>query len=196
MHDLEKIYTWSEVKEKRIDICYCKCCACGQPQLKKALTVQQKKKEFFFCQKCYNYIKKESIKNVCSKYNVSIETAGKYKITTQLHKQESKLSNDQKIVAKIANFQKDVPKSCRWGYSAFYEKFSKDPKCYLTGSPINLNDVESWSLDHIVPKSKGGTSKLSNCGITLLQINLCKHSLTQEEFIELCKKVTEFNVKV
>src|SRR6266436_6333987 len=44
-------------------------------------------------------------------------------------------------------------------------KFGDKPRCYLTGVLINLNDSSSYSLDHIMPISKGGKSTLENCGL-------------------------------
>lgn len=68
-------------------------------------------------------------------------------------------------------------------------KFGPQPRCYLTGQPIDLNDMESYSLDHIVPLSRGGPSSLDNCGLLTMTVNQAKHSLTKNEFIALCGHV-------
>jgi hypothetical protein len=64
-----------------------------------------------------------------------------------------------------------------------------NPKCYLTGEPINILDKKTYSLDHIIPLCKGGTSTLGNCGLTTRQANMCKNGLLVEEFINFCKQV-------
>ena len=73
------------------------------------------------------------------------------------------------------------------------EKIGSDPKCYLTKIPINLLDSKSYQLDHIIPKSRGGDSSLSNCNICTPIANKCKSNLTPEEFIKLCWIIVENN---
>jgi 5-methylcytosine-specific restriction endonuclease McrA len=84
----------------------------------------------------------------------------------------------------------------------------------VTGSTTNINLIKSkWddqngkcaltcetlipgtnaSLDHIIPKSKGGTSAIDNLQWVLTSINSGKHDLTQEEFIRLCRLVAKLN---
>lgn len=68
-----------------------------------------------------------------------------------------------------------------------------NPKCYLTGEAIDLSNPGSYSLDHKLPVSKGGQSVLDNLGLCTSEINRAKNDKTPEEFIQLCKKVLEFN---
>ena len=65
-------------------------------------------------------------------------------------------------------------------------------KCYLTGTPINL-ETDSYCLDHILPVSKGGTNELDNMGITIPSANAAKSDLQLEEFFNLCKLILENN---
>ncbi|NDD54535.1 hypothetical protein EBZ39_11785 [bacterium] len=73
------------------------------------------------------------------------------------------------------------------------EKIGKNPVCYLTGIPINLNKPRSYHLDHIVPRSRGGDDSLNNCQIACREANQAKGDLLVEEFFELCKKVIKHN---
>ena len=58
--------------------------------------------------------------------------------------------------------------------------------CPLTGLRLKGNVI---SLDHIIPKSKGGSNDISNLRLTLFVANQAKHSCSDEEFFNLCKAV-------
>jgi 5-methylcytosine-specific restriction endonuclease McrA len=69
------------------------------------------------------------------------------------------------------------------------EKIGTNPKCYLTGRPIDLRESTSYALDHFKPRSKGGDNSLENCEIACIEANQAKHKMTYEEFVELCRDV-------
>ena len=69
------------------------------------------------------------------------------------------------------------------------EKIGNNPKCYLTGRPIDLKESTSYALDHFVPRSKGGDNSLDNCKIACIEANQAKHKMSYEEFVELCRDV-------
>ena len=80
-------------------------------------------------------------------------------------------------------------------YIEFIEKFYNDEKfSYLYDEWIKTNDV--WikpSLDHIIPKSKGGKLNI----ITNLQFiswfeNRAKFNLTQEQWNKIKEKIDEY----
>lgn len=72
-------------------------------------------------------------------------------------------------------------------------KFGENPKCYLTGKPINIYEPRTYEFDHKMPLSRGGESSLDNLGICTKQANRAKADMTPEEFIELCKQVIKYN---
>ena len=47
------------------------------------------------------------------------------------------------------------------------KKIGEKPICYLTGIPIDINKPNEYSLDHIIPMSRGGKNTLENCGLLL-----------------------------
>jgi hypothetical protein len=69
------------------------------------------------------------------------------------------------------------------------KKFGVSPHCYLTGAPIDLSNRDSYSFDHIIPLSKGGTSSLANCGLATQAANYAKCDLSYDEFVTLCRQV-------
>ena len=75
------------------------------------------------------------------------------------------------------------------GYIKFYKKIIDHPVCYLTGRKIDLSKPSKYSLDHIIPVSKGGGSSLSNCGLALKNANMAKSDMTLTEFISLCRDI-------
>lgn len=70
-------------------------------------------------------------------------------------------------------------------------KIGNEPKCYLTGRSIKLDDPKSYNLDHIIPRTKGGNNSLNNCGIACKEANQAKHNMLLEDFIKLCKDVVQ-----
>jgi CRISPR/Cas system Type II protein with McrA/HNH and RuvC-like nuclease domain len=77
----------------------------------------------------------------------------------------------------------------RFSAKELKEKVIKTPFCYLTGNSINLTEAKSYELDHIVPRSKGGTNQLENCGLASRNANRSKADLSLDEFLILCQEV-------
>lgn len=69
------------------------------------------------------------------------------------------------------------------------KKIGANPCCYLTGTPIDVNDKDAYSLNHIVPRWEGGRNYLENCGLASAQATQAKGKMTYKEFVELCRKV-------
>lgn len=69
------------------------------------------------------------------------------------------------------------------------DKIGNEPKCYLTGRPIDLANSSSYQLDHKMPRTRGGDNSLDNCGLACTDANQAKHNLTVDEFKQLCLDV-------
>lgn len=59
-------------------------------------------------------------------------------------------------------------------------------KCAITKDKLTLDTI---SLDHIIPKSKGGKNVIKNIRFIREDINYAKRSMTDKELLEMCKQV-------
>lgn len=75
------------------------------------------------------------------------------------------------------------------------EKIGKNPRCYLTGKKINLNDSSSYHLDHVKPTAKGGNNNLYNLNICVAEANVAKGQLSLNQFYKLCEGVLKWRDK-
>ena len=66
------------------------------------------------------------------------------------------------------------------------KKIGLNPRCYLTGKKININDGSSYHLDHIKPTARGGSNDLSNLNICIPEANMAKGQLSLSNFYKLC----------
>jgi 5-methylcytosine-specific restriction endonuclease McrA len=101
--------------------------------------------------------------------------------------------------------QKSIFKRLCWSSNFWYKngeisafdlwKIAKKQKlkCALTGEKLTSENI---SIDHIVSKSKGGMNIPSNVRLVLKPINIARQTMTDNEFIELCKKVVNHSSKI
>jgi 5-methylcytosine-specific restriction endonuclease McrA len=54
---------------------------------------------------------------------------------------------------------------------------------------------ENISVDHIIPKSKGGSNKKENIRLVHKDANLAKRALSDAEFLGLCRQVIAWSKK-
>ncbi len=73
------------------------------------------------------------------------------------------------------------------------ERYGRYTACYLTGKPIDLLDGTSYEFDHIIPRSKGGSSTIDNLGICCKEANRAKNSMQFDDFLVLCKEVVKYH---
>lgn len=59
-------------------------------------------------------------------------------------------------------------------------------KCALTGRGLTPEDAQA---DHIIPLCDGGTNALDNIQIVCREANMAKSTLSQSQFLRLCRDV-------
>jgi CRISPR/Cas system Type II protein with McrA/HNH and RuvC-like nuclease domain len=110
-------------------------------------------------------------------------------------KSQSKFNEKNRLCKKVANFhvttENKVGRNFR--YKEFLDRIGANPICYITKEPIDLNDHASYSIDHILPSSKGGTNSIENAGLIKSDVNRMKQDKTPDEFFSMCKRVLESN---
>ena len=61
-------------------------------------------------------------------------------------------------------------------------------QCFYTGRQVKFEDMH---IDHIIPKSKGGTSTLDNFVLSCATINLGKHNKTMPPFTKVVSEIVK-----
>jgi hypothetical protein len=75
-------------------------------------------------------------------------------------------------------------------WDLYWQKLQEQKfECYYTG--ILLVPEKNLSLDHLLPRSKGGSNEIDNCVWCDRNINAFKNDLTDEEFIRRCKIIAQ-----
>jgi len=74
-------------------------------------------------------------------------------------------------------------------------KIGSKPICYLTGRKVDLNNTTSYTLDHRVPTTLGGTNDLENLEICCAEANHAKAGLSLEDFYALCEEILAWRDK-
>lgn len=62
-------------------------------------------------------------------------------------------------------------------------------RCALTGMRLT---PELAAADHSIPLSRGGAHEMQNLQVVHRDVNAAKGTMTTEEFIEMCRHVTEW----
>jgi 5-methylcytosine-specific restriction endonuclease McrA len=140
----------------------------------------------------------------CSKGTISYHCGEGQKEKNNNRKKVNRLEPEGIVRQKVERFLNEKLKDFKRGksylptnssivYKEAIALIKNNPYCYLTGRKLNLEDRKSYSLDHIIPLSKGGSNELDNMGLTCRDANQSKWELSVEDYLTLCKEVLENN---
>lgn len=119
-----------------------------------------------------------------------------FKYKKQTKTTQKLITKNQKLLTdKVNNFKTkrgDYPMQ-DFSVTDLINKFGENPKCYLTGQPIDIYQPKTYQFDHKIPSSRGGDNSLDNLGICTKQANQAKSDMTEQELIELCKSILTNN---
>lgn len=59
-------------------------------------------------------------------------------------------------------------------------------RCALTGEQLTPTN---FALDHIIPLADGGNFTSANSQLVLKTVNRAKNTMSEQEFVEMCRKV-------
>lgn len=110
--------------------------------------------------------------------------------TRQIVIKESKIR--KAIGRRLLRDRKQLPRNTkRIKIDDALDKFGPAPICYLTGLPLDYNDLASFQLDHVVPLSKGGLHTLENLECVSTRANQMKGNMALGEFVGICQLVVD-----
>lgn len=110
-----------------------------------------------------------------------------------VYRTRSKLNN-RTLESRTKLYQRWVRHSDRgkrFGWQEFKDWLATKTHCYITGRKIDYSQPETWHLDHIVPKSKGGTLGLDNLAVCCAHANFAKWDMALEDLHILCQEILE-----
>lgn len=116
----------------------------------------------------------------------------------QARKEKSKKYRSKLLVSPLAKLRLNVARfqsksECNHPFTAedVIAKFGENPKCYLTGLPVDYENPSTYQLDHVNPVALGGNSELDNLKLCHPVVNSMKRDLTIEQFVGFCKLICE-----
>lgn len=142
--------------------------------------------------KTYSQIQK---KLQCSKGNIA------YVCNPKVREKHLKRQKDNglipiRILTKRLSIGKRLPEGVvfeKIGYQQFIDKIGENPKCYLSGTEIDLTKPSTYQIDHIIPVSRSGSHTLNNLNILNSKVNALKGDFLLEELFETMIKILQNN---
>lgn len=141
----------------------------------------------------------------CSKSTISFHLGKGQK--EKNNTRSKKCKDENPLIMKISNFKtrkrisdakhdfkkRGVDEDKPFTVDDVLKKIGENPRCYLSGRPIDLEDPTSYSFDHIISVYNGGSNSLDNLEICHPNVNVAKGYLHVHELIEMCKEILIYN---
>lgn len=105
--------------------------------------------------------------------------------------EESKRDNDINFVlnTKLKRFTQNTINTIT--ANEVKTRFGLSPCCYITGQPIDYTKGDTYHLDHLIPRSRGGPCTIDNMGLTCPKANLAKGAMFFDELLDLCRMIAK-----
>lgn len=116
----------------------------------------------------------ERMKEYRSKNAVKLNESYRNRTRRRVFKRLSKYSNKHYKLNRITAFD-------LW-------KIAKNQKCKCVFTGVQLT-VDNMSVDHIIPRSKGGLNIPSNIRLVIKPVNIARQTMSDESFVSLCRSV-------
>ena len=146
---------------------------------------------YFIEGKSYRELEKMGYPKSLCNYYCTEDGKEKVRLRNQKNRQESERMIVNKKIDQFMRPYKGEPTSedKKFTYDDVIKKYPDGVSCYLTGRKIDLTKRNSFSLDHVIPKSKGGPNNIDNMRIAYMQANQAKNDMILDDFIEMCHEI-------
>jgi hypothetical protein len=147
-----------------------------------------------------SYYLGDNQKEKTKKRSIKIKSKPEFVLQKKLYAFRYRDNLGKRVLSKVRDFQRregskiSITKpELTFNIEDFLLKIGNEPKCYLSGEPINLYETKSYCIDHIIPATKGGENTLENAGLISSTLNKMKSDISVEELLEKCIQVLEYN---
>ena len=167
---------------------------------KEGLSYNKIMKELNCSKSTISYYLGDNQKEKTKKRSIKIKSKPEFVLQKKLYAFRYRDNLGKRVLSKVRDFQRregskiSITKpELTFNIEDFLLKIGNEPKCYLSGEPINLYETKSYCIDHIIPATKGGENTLENAGLISSTLNKMKSDISVEELLEKCIQVLEYN---
>jgi hypothetical protein len=166
---------------------------------KEGYTYNKIMKELNCSKSTISYYLGKNQKQKALKRNKKTSSKPEFVLQKKLYEFRYRNNVGKRVLGKVRDFQRREgsklfsTQEINFSFDDFLIKIGEEPKCYLSGELIDLYETKSYSIDHIMPATKGGENTIENAGLVSSSINKMKSDITVKEFLEKCIQVLEFN---
>jgi hypothetical protein len=166
---------------------------------KKGYSYNKIMKELNCSKSTISYYLGDNQKEKTKKRNIKRTSKPEFGLQKKLYSFRYRDNLGKRVLGKVRDFQRREgsklfsTQEINFSFDDFLSKVGENPKCYLSGQPIDLYETKSYSIDHIIPASKGGENTIENAGLISSSINKMKSDISVDEFLEKCIQVLEYN---
>lgn len=166
---------------------------------KKGYTYNKIIKELNCSKSTISYYLGDNQKEKTKKRSIKNKSKPEFVLQKKLYAFRYRDNLGKRVLSKVRDFQRRqgsklfTKQEINFSFENFLLKIGDNPKCYLSGEPINLYETKTYCIDHITPSTKGGENTLENAGLISSTLNKMKSDISVDELLEKCIQVLEYN---